>query len=108
MEYLVGVGVADPAEEVRIRERALQRVVLARERGAECVEVTIERLDAAAIVRVEARAPLHDVQRRALLRPGFREEERSVLEVEGGEAAARGRLGGARKPVTETREHEVW
>ena len=56
MQDLVGVGVADAAEEMRIGERALERVVLAaRARAANAGEVALEHLEAAGIVR--ARAP---------------------------------------------------
>jgi hypothetical protein len=51
VQDLVGVGIADPGEEVRIGERALERVVLAFQTLGECGEIGGEDLDAA---RVEA------------------------------------------------------
>ena len=57
MQDLVRVGVADAAEEVRIGERALERVVLARQRVAKRVERRVERLEAAGIERASAAAP---------------------------------------------------
>src|SRR6185503_1455294 len=49
VEDLVGVGVADAAQDARIGEGALERMTLARERGAERWEVGVEHLEPAAI-----------------------------------------------------------
>ena len=43
VENLVGVGVADAAQDARIGERALERAVLGGQCGAECVEIDARR-----------------------------------------------------------------
>ena len=80
VQDLVRVGVADAAEEARIGERALERVVLARAaRAANAVE---RRRRAPRGRRgSSARAPLSPrdhVQRRALLRAGLGEHQRAA------------------------------
>ena len=51
MEDLVRVGVADAAEQVRVGQRALERVVLAPQRRGERRRVRVEHFEAAGIVR---------------------------------------------------------
>src|SRR5690606_5182199 len=67
VQDLVRVRVADPAEQALIRERALERVPLARDRVREAREVRLERLRAAAVELRERRLAAHEVERRALL-----------------------------------------
>jgi hypothetical protein len=85
---LVGVGVPDPGEEAGVRERALERVVLAEERPPERLQVRRERLEAAAVEGGERRLAADEVERRAPLRPRLGEDERPRREVEGGEPGA--------------------
>ena len=54
MQDLVGVGVADAAEEPRIGKRALERVILALQRVAKVVEAGVENLEAARIMARQA------------------------------------------------------
>ncbi len=53
MKDLVRIRVADAAEQTRVGERALQRVALAHERGAEAGEVGVQDLETAGIVRAQ-------------------------------------------------------
>ena len=53
MQDLIRVGVADAREKMRIRERALERVVLALQTLGECGEVGGENLDAAWVEALE-------------------------------------------------------
>ena len=85
VQDLVRVGVADAAEQMRIGERALQRVALAGERLVKLFARGVERLDAAGIERAQRRLAAHQLQRGALLRARFGEEQRAVLEGERGE-----------------------
>src|SRR5215813_64384 len=78
MQDLVGVRVADAAEEVRIGERALERVVLAAESLREGLQLAADDLDSARVQRVEAGGSAHDVDARALLRAGLGEDERAA------------------------------
>ena len=86
MQDLVGVGVADAAEQPRVGERALERVVLAaqprRERGERRRPGPRARRDRA---RRSAASPRTSVQRGAPLRAGLGEEQRAGREVERGE-----------------------
>ena len=72
VQDLVGIGVADAAEQARVGERALERVVLAGERAAERREVDREHLEAARVVRRERVFAPHEVQRCPLLRARIR------------------------------------
>ena len=77
VQDLVGVGVADAAEEARIGEGALERVALAREGLAELPRrVAPSDLEAAAIERCEPGLALHDVQRRPPLGARLGEHQR--------------------------------
>ena len=53
MQNLVGIGIADAAQQVRIGQRALQRVILARQRLAELLDGRRQHFEAAGIVRRE-------------------------------------------------------
>ena len=55
MQNLVRVGIADPAQNPGIGQRALQRVILARQRVLERVDIDVVELEAAPIVAGERR-----------------------------------------------------
>src|SRR5687767_12718691 len=81
MQDLVGVRVADAAEEMGIGERALEGVVLAPKAISERRRRCGERLEAARIQRGET-GITNEVDARPLLRARLRENERSAVEVE--------------------------
>ena len=81
VEDLVGVGIPDAREEVRIGERALQGVVLARQGVGERVGARFQRLDPASRQRGELLQAQH-VERGAALRPGLGEREGAPRELE--------------------------
>ena len=78
VQDLVRIGVADAAEQARVGQRALERVVLARERRRELLRDRIEHLEAAGIVRGEPGLARDDVQRGALLRAGLGQHQRAA------------------------------
>src|SRR5439155_21011201 len=78
VQDLIGVRVADPAEEMGIGQRSLQRVVLTRERVAKPIERGVERLETAGIERRQRRLTSHELNGRALLRACLGEEQRAV------------------------------
>ena len=82
VQDLVGVGVADAREEPRIGQAALQRVVLARERGAERRQVGPEHVEAAAIVRLQVRTSGDQMQPGALDGAGLGHQQGAAREVE--------------------------
>src|SRR6185312_17320888 len=63
---------------MRIRERALQRVVLRRERSRKLLQRRPQRLDAAGVVSGQRLASVDDLNRRSFFRAGFGEKQRAV------------------------------
>ena len=106
MQDLIRVGIADSAEQPRVRQRPFQRVALEPQPGRECRQPTRERVDAAGIEIVQAVDAAHESQRRAP--PGSRlgEDQRAGRELEGRESLARG-AGPARRPAEPPRNHQV-
>src|SRR6266850_2868096 len=82
VKNLVGVSVADAAEQMRIGERPLQRVILTPERGAELIQRRFERLDAAWIMAVERGLTAYDLDGSPFLRAGFRQVQSAVRKYE--------------------------
>src|SRR4029079_9265775 len=76
---------ANPAEQMRIGQRALDGVALARQGGVKVLERGVERLDAARIQRTQLLLAADDLQRGALLRARLAEKERAVRKLERGE-----------------------
>jgi hypothetical protein len=107
VEDLVRVGVADPREEPRVGERPLQRVVLAPERRGERLRRRSDRVEAARVVLGERCLAPDDVERRALLRPRLRQEERAALEVERGEVDLAREPPAGLSPTEPSRDHQV-
>jgi hypothetical protein len=107
VEYLVGVGVADAAEETRIGERALQGVVLGAEPRGEVGDARVEHFEPAAVEPGERAVASNEVERRAARRAGLGEEERPGWEIEGGQRDPPGRLRAARAPPESAGDHEV-
>ena len=110
VQDLVRVRVADAAEEVRIGQRALERVVLARERRVELLErrrrAARGRRDRA---RASAASPAHELQRRALLRARLGQQQRAVREVERRQDHLRpdARRSARLAPAQPPRDHQV-
>ena len=108
VQDLVGVGVADAVEQLRIGEGALERVILARQRGART-----RRGRRSSTSRPpgsccgERRLAAHEVQRRALLRAGLGKRQRAVGKAKRGQADLAGQLGAGRLPVQPARDHQV-
>ena len=107
MQDLVGVGVADAGEQARVRQRALGRMVLARQRLAETGEVHSEHLDPPAVELRERRLSRDQMERGPLLRRGLGEHERAVGKVERRERPAAADLRPALSPVQPARDHQV-
>src|SRR5207249_4593412 len=85
-EDLVGVGVADPAEEPRVGERTLERVTLRDERRTKRREVRAVQLQPARVVRADPLLAPHEVDRSAPLRARLGQHEGARGEIERGEA----------------------
>src|SRR5262249_21090206 len=106
MEDLVSVRAADSAEEPRIGQRALERVILADEERAERRGVDRVHLDAAGIERADGVVAADYVNRRALLRARFREMHRARRELERREGETARRLLAAFAPAQPARDHQ--
>ncbi len=106
MQDLVGISVADAAEEARIGERALDGVVLGDEAGREGLAGRRHDVDAAGVERRQRGAAGDDVQRRAPLLAGLGEGERAAVELEESQRVRRGRLAG-REPAQAAGDHEM-
>ena len=75
MQDLVGVRVADPAEEMGVGECALEGVVLALQSLGELDEAGVQHLESTAVERRESRRAPHDMERCAARRARFGEVE---------------------------------
>ena len=107
MKNFVGVGVADAAEVARVGESALDGVIFGGERGAECGEVGGEDVDAAGVECGKIFGAFDDVERGAMLRAGFGEDERAIGEIERGKHVFAGELRAGSAPVEAAGDHQV-
>jgi len=107
VEDLVRVGVADPAEEPRVRERALERVALSAERGLERLEVGLEHLEPAGVVEGEGVPAANQVQRSAARRARFRHDEGAGRKVERDKPYPTREAGAGAAPVEPPGDHQM-
>src|SRR5260370_20307320 len=106
-ENLVGVGVADAAEQSRIGARALQCVVGGRQRLAELMEIGVEHFQSARSQRIQPCIAGYDIQRRASFRSRFRQQQTAVREIEGRKTARPRHFDTTGAPVQPPGDHEV-
>src|SRR5581483_3275244 len=107
MEYFVGIGVAYSAQEPGIGERSLERVIFAAQRACERGYIALERFDASRVEFSERRLAFDHVKRGAALSARFGQEQRAVVEAEGGQGVAPLRLRPALLPMKTPRDHQV-
>ena len=107
MEDLVGIGVADPAEDRGIGQHALERMVLGGEGCAERREIGLQHLEAPGIVLAQGRFAPGQVDGRALLRARLGHEKRPRRAIQGGHADLARDLRPGRLPVQAPGDHEV-
>ena len=106
MQDFVRIGVADAGEQPRAGQRALERVVLGREARSELRRCAGQRLEATGVECRERCLALDNMQRRAALAAGLRQDDRTVIEIEHRQRAAR-RLAVRRPPVQATGDHQM-
>src|SRR6266700_1769033 len=92
MEDLVGISVADSAEEMRISQRAFESVIFKSERLRECFKGAIQDFEAARIKHLQRLFTLNQMQRSALFRAGFSQEQRPVWKFKRGARILRGQF----------------
>jgi hypothetical protein len=107
MEDLIGIGVADAAEEAGIGEGALERVIFRRQRRPKSREIGLENVDSTGVQRAQTVLAADDVQRRAPLRARFGERERPFREIECRQILTAADLRATRPPVQPSRDHQV-
>ena len=107
MKNLIGVGVADAAEQMRIGQRALQRVTLLLKGGCECRGIACRHFEPARVERRQRGFSLHDVQRRALLRRRFSQKQSAMREVEPRKPDSPRDGGAAFAPLEPAGDHQV-
>lgn len=107
MEDLVGVGVADAAEDARVGEGSLEGAVFCSECGAEACEVGGEDVDAAGVYGLHVFFVAKEVDGGAALRTGFGEDEGAVGKIEGGEIVTAAEFGPEGAPVKASGDHQV-
>src|SRR5258708_7462499 len=103
MQNLIGIGVADAAEEPRVGERPLQGVVVLAKHGDEIAGRGIEHLEAARLMASQFRFASDDMQGGASLRAGLGESQRAIGKVERGEPELARQLRSRRLPVQPAR-----
>jgi hypothetical protein len=107
VEDLVGVGVADAAEDARVGEGSLEGAVFGGEGGAEFVEGGGEDVDPSRVDVLKRGFVGEEVERSAVFGTGFGEDEGAVGEVESGEIVSATEFGFGGAPVETARDHEV-
>jgi len=106
VQDLVGVRVADAAEEARVGQRALDGVVLGDQPRGERVACRRHDVDAARVERSERFTPLDDMERCAPLLARLGERERAAGKGEERERVRRRRLA-ALEPAQPSGDHEM-
>ena len=105
MQNLVGVGIADPTQQPRIGQRALQRMVLGSQRGAKRIEVGFKHVNSACIQRGEINLASNDMQRRPPLAPSLSQSEGAVRKIECRQILSAAEFRLALLPVQASRNH---
>ena len=108
MQDLVRVRVADAAEEMRIGQRALQRVVLAQRARARSAARSASSTSRPPMSNArQRRRAVHDVQRRAPLGARLGQRERAVGESKRASVMRPGGFASARQPAQAAGDHQV-
>src|SRR5262245_7019163 len=107
MKDLIGIRIADSAEEPRVRECALERVVFSSERSLKGFERRIQNFKGAAIESRERRSALDQMQRSALFRSRLRQEQRPGREIERRESKLSWNLRVWRFPLKPPGDHQM-
>ena len=107
LQDLVGIGIADAAEQLGVAQGALQGVVFRGQAPSEGVGLAGHDLEAARVEGAERRRALDDVQAGPALGAGLAQGQAAVREVEGGQIPAPRQVGARRLPVQAAGDHQV-
>lgn len=105
VQDFVRIRIANAAEQVRIGQGALERVISQRERRAEFLQRAVEDIQTSRFVNPQGRFALNEVERRPFLCSRFRDRECAARKFECGQSALSGRLCAGLAPVQATRDH---
>src|SRR3974390_1734881 len=107
MQNLIGIGVADTAEEPRVGKRALERVVLAAQTLRELRAARREDLEPPGVKKTQGLLPLDDTQRGAPSGARFGEGQRSIVKLQSCQHCAPRQRDASLVPVQSPRDHEM-
>src|SRR5439155_7214316 len=99
VQNLIGISVADPAHDTRVRERPLQGTVFSRERGLKRRQIAGENFDAARIDGTQSLLTLENMQGGAALGTRFGQHQRAMREIKSRQLIAPGQLCSSRPPM---------
>ena len=107
MQNLVGKRVPDAAEETWIRQRTLQRVILAAQRRLEIVQRAIQNLESPAVECRQRLLASYHMKGCALFRACFGQDQRSGSKLECGKANLASQPSVRFPPLKPTRNHQM-
>src|SRR5579872_5833940 len=107
VQNLVGISVANTADDSRIGQSALERAVFRGQRSAERLESAGEDINAARINGLQVLLTVENIQRGAMLAASFGEHKRTVGKIKGGETLPPSQFCSTLPPVQTTGDHQV-
>ena len=107
VENLIGVSVADAAEQARIGEGALDHVVLPGQHPREIGRLRFQHLQAPRVVLGQPRLPPHQMERGPTLAARLGEQQRAGGKIERRQADPAGNLRPRLPPLEPPRDHQV-
>src|SRR4030095_271099 len=107
MKNLVGVGMSDATEQMRIGQRTLDRVISAPKHFRKGLKIGVHHLDPTGIVLSKRCLTLDNVQRCLPFGTRFSKNQGSLLKIEREQADFTGDRGAGRLPSKASRDHQV-
>src|SRR6266700_7430176 len=99
VQNLIGISVADSADNSRIGERPLQSTVFSSERSLKRRQIGVEDLDSARIDGTQTLLALQNVQGSAPFGPGFCQYKRTIRKIESRKLIAASQLCSSHPPM---------
>src|SRR5512132_1977477 len=107
MEYLVGVGVAYPAEKARVGERPLKGVILLNQPLSEFHQIRLEDFESSSPELLERLFTAHQPEGRTPLRARLGKNQRAIREIECGQTNFPGHFPSGGDPAEPPGNHEM-
>ena len=105
MQYLIGVGVADSADQPRIGERSLEGSVFCCKCRTKAGDIAGEDINSSRINRFQFLLSSNDMQRCSTLCTSFRKHQRTIGKVEGCQIVSAMKLSFSRSPMQSSGDH---